>query len=440
MSQTGKRAKALYLLVVLLIGGYGAFFGEYLLYGAKWVAAEGNPHGRRGIVVDARGVLLRSFADDRYADSSDLRRAVVHWVGDRAGNIHTPVLDHYKSRLLGFHPLTGIYGFGGQSVATLTLSSKVQLAALEAMGDRNGVIAVYNYKTGAVLCALSTPGIDPEGEDSNGEGRYLNRFLQGVYTPGSVFKTVTAGAALEYLPNILQKEFVCTGKVDYGNGVVTCEKAHGKLNLYGAMRQSCNCAFAKIADQVGKERLQAFIDRCGVTGSITFDGTRSAWGNVNLNDTPVDLAWAGIGQHKNTINPAAFLSFMGAVANGGRSYRPYIMERIEKDGRPIYQAKQVLEERRMSSYTATELTKILRNNVKNGYGDTHFPGLTVCAKTGTAQVGSGKKATALFAGFVSDEAHPLAFFVAVEEGGYGRSTCIPIMAKVLAACRAETDK
>ena len=78
--------------------------------------------------------------------------------------------------------------------------------------------------------------------------------------------------------------------------------------------------------------------------------------------------------------------------------------------------------------------------VENKYGDENFPGLTVCAKTGTAQVGSGKKATALFAGFVSDEAHPLAFFVAVEEGGYGRSTCIPIMAKVLAACRAETDK
>ncbi len=440
MSQIGKRAKALLLIVALLLGGWGAFFGEYLLYGAKWVAAEGNPHGRRGIVTDAKGVLLRSFAEDLYADSSALRRSVVHWVGDRSGNIRTPVMARYKSKLLGYDPLTGIYSFGGQSLATLTLLSDAQIAAMKAMDGRKGTLAVYNYKTGAILCALSTPGIDPEGGEDEGEGRYLNRFLQGVYTPGSVFKTVTAGAALECLPDIMQKEFVCTGQVDYGNGVVTCEKAHGKLNLYGAMRQSCNCAFAKIANQLGADRLRDFIVRCGVTDSIVFDGAVSARGNINLNGTSADLAWAGIGQHEDQINPAAFLAFMGAIANGGRGCKPYIMERIEKDGRPIYQAQPALDGRRMSSSVATQLQKILRNNVKNGYGDGHFPGLTVCAKTGTAQVGGGKKATALLTGFAADEEYPLAFFVAVEEGGYGRSTCIPIAAKVLAACRDNMDK
>lgn len=94
----------------------------------------------------------------------------------------------------------------------------------------------------------------------------------------------------------------------------------------------------------------------------------------------------------------------------------------------------------MSGFVAQELQKMLRNNVKNGYGDKHFSGLHVCAKTGTAQVGHGKKATALLSGFVSDADYPLAFFIAVEEGGSGRSTCIPIAAKVLAACRDEMDK
>lgn len=435
-----KRSKALLLLVVMLIGGWCAFVGEYWLYGAKWVAAEGSPYGNRGIVTDRNGILLRDFGNGGYSASPELRRATVHWVGDTAGNIHTPVLDYYKSKLMGYDVVTGLYSTGGQSVEMLTVSSSVQKTALEAMGGRRGTVAVYNYETGAILCALSAPGGDPLGADGTEDGRYMNRFLQGLYTPGSIFKIVTAGAALENIPDILQQRFVCNGRAEYGNGRVTCERSHGKLDLYGAMAESCNCAFAKIVDQLGKERLYSFVQRCGITQRVALDGAKSAGGNVNVNGTSVDLAWAGIGQYQDAINPAAFLRFMGAIAGGGRGCQPYIMERIEKDGKTVYQAQPVLDERRMSDFAAAQLRKILRNNVKKEYGDEHFPGVAVCAKTGTAQVGGGQKATALFAGFVADEAYPLAFFVAVEEGGYGRSTCIPIMGKVLSACRMEMDK
>ena len=134
------------------------------------------------------------------------------------------------------------------------------------------------------------------------------------------------------------------------------------------------------------------------------------------------------------------MTFMGAIANGGAGYGPYIMERITKAGRVMYRASPQKEKRCMSRTVAVQLQKILRNNVKNKYGDENFPGLSVCAKTGTAQVGNGKKATALLAGFVLEKAYPLAFIVTVEEGGYGRATCIPIISKVLSACRTEMDK
>ena len=81
----------------------------------------------------------------------------------------------------------------------------------------------------------------------------------------------------------------------------------------------------------------------------------------------------------------------------------------------------------------------MRNNVEIVYGAGNFPGLTVCAKSGTSQLGGGLTSNAMFAGFVTDEAYPLAFIVVVENGGYGSSTCVPILSKVLAACKAEME-
>ena len=76
----------------------------------------------------------------------------------------------------------------------------------------------------------------------------------------------------------------------------------------------------------------------------------------------------------------------------------------------------------------------MRNNVENKYGDEYFPGLAVCAKTGTAEVGGGKKPNAMLAGFVADGNSPLAFIVCVEDGGYGAQVCLPIASQVLSAC------
>ena len=73
------------------------------------------------------------------------------------------------------------------------------------------------------------------------------------------------------------------------------------------------------------------------------------------------------------------------------------------------------------------------------YGAGNFPGLTVCAKSGTSELGGGQKPNAMFAGFVADEEYPLAFIAVVENGGYGANTCVPIMSAVLAQCKAVLD-
>ena len=93
----------------------------------------------------------------------------------------------------------------------------------------------------------------------------------------------------------------------------------------------------------------------------------------------------------------------------------------------------------MSQQIAEELQILMRNNVLEKYGQENFPGLTVCAKSGTGQVGGDQKSNAMFCGFVADEEYPLAFIVAVEDAGYGRFVCIPILSKVLAACKEMMD-
>ena len=87
----------------------------------------------------------------------------------------------------------------------------------------------------------------------------------------------------------------------------------------------------------------------------------------------------------------------------------------------------------MSGATAQKLQELMRNNVIVKYGADNFPGLAVCAKSGTAETGTGKS-NALFTGFVDSERYPLAFIVVIEEGGYGSSACVPVISKVLSAC------
>ena len=319
---------------------------------------------------------------------------------------------------------------------------------MEAMGQYKGTVAVYNYKTGEILCAVTTPNYDPDdvpdiaGDDTGAYGGvFLNRFTQSAYTPGSIFKIVTAAAALESIPDIQEQTFTCNGVTEYGIDQVTCMEAHGELNFADAFAQSCNCAFAQIADQLGGKTLQRYAEQFGVIDSISFDGITTAAGKLEAEgQAAVSVAWSAIGQHKDLVNPCAFVAFVGAIGNGGVSTAPHIVTNITVGGRETYRAETASKGRIMSAETAGTLQAMMRNNVQTKYGPENFPGLTVCAKSGTAEVGGDKKPNAMFTGFVSDERYPLAFIAVVEDGGFGRQICVPVLSKVLAGCKAVMDE
>ena len=451
MNKIMGRARILLILILVLALGTSFFVGEYFIKSGDWILFAGSPHIYNaanigcGTITDRDGMLLLDMTDERtYTENVQLRSAIIHWLGDRRGNISAPALAHYAKAIAGFDKINGLYAYGGTGgVVKTTFSAKVQMAALEAMGDYTGTVAVYNYKTGELICAVSTPNFDPDNppeitDAPEFEGIYLNRFTQTTYTPGSIFKIVTAAAALETIPDIMNRTYTCTGLLEFGDDRVTCEKAHGTLTFKEAFARSCNCAFARIANQVGGDVLQRYAEQFRITEGVEFDGIKTAAGSLNAaGQMPVNVAWSGIGQFEDLVNPCRFLAFLGAIANDGVEITPHFVDKITVGGQTTYQASEASAGRIMSSKTAQVLQEFLRNNVENYYGDDSFPGLKVCAKSGTAEVGGDKKPNAMFTGFVADENLPLAFIVAVEDGGYGRQVCTPIIAKILAECKSE---
>ena len=439
------------ILVAALLVGTLFFTGEYLIEGGDWVIFSGSPHVYNGgnigcgTVTDRDGNLLLDLTAGRtYSADAALRLSTVHWLGDRLGYISAPALAHYAEEMAGYDVLNGVYSYANAGgAAELTLSAQVQKVALEQLGSRKGTVAVYNYQTGQLICAVTTPTYDPDNVpdiagDTTGayEGVYLNRFNQSVYIPGSIFKTVTAAAALESIDGIEDMTFECTGKYVINGGKVTCESKHGTLTLKKALEKSCNCAFAQVAELLGGETLQYYVDQFQITKSVTFDGITTAAGGFDVSsEDMLEVAWSAVGQGNDQVNACRFLTYMGAIAGGGIGVEPYLVERIQVGSSTAYQAKAVSTGRIMSTATALTLQQYMRGNVQNNYGDENFPGLTVCAKTGTAQVEGSEKSTATFCGYTLDEDYPFAFIAIVENAGYGSKVCVPIMSAVLEACR-----
>ena len=450
MNRVANRAGITVLIALLLIAGLGFFVAEFVMDAEQWVIFSGSPHiysgGNLGCgtVEDRNGTLLLDLEEGRtYADSEALRKATVHWLGDRYGSISAPALASHAADMAGYDLVNGVYTYadaGGKAI--LTLSADAQLAALEAMGDKKGTVAVYNYETGEILCAVTTPKYDPDNvpdtqNDPQGiyEGIYVNRFTQSTYTPGSIFKIVTMAAALEENLDLQNATFWCDGSYEMAGGEITCEHAHGDQTMKDAFRNSCNCAFAYLASELGAEKMEAYVSGFGLNDPVTFDGTETVKGNYEVSgQSEVDIGWSGVGQHNDQINPCAFLTFTGAIANGGRAAKPYLVEEVRVGSSRTYRARTQQGASVVSAQTAEILTEYMRSNVQNKYGDEYFPGLQVCAKTGTAEVGGDKKSNAMLAGFVMDREYPLAFIVCVEDGGYGAQVCMPIASKVLPAC------
>ncbi|MBQ2903528.1 MAG: penicillin-binding protein [Clostridia bacterium] len=447
MKITAKRAAIVYVLIFAFLAGVGFFVASIMTDGAEWASNKANRHiysggtiVNAGTVYDRNGVVLAKSSDNErvFAEGSALRKAVLHIVGDTAGRISTGTHYLYRDVLSGYSRIEGIYNLKQTGVGTdvkLNIDSEANKIAYNALGEYDGAVAVYNYKTGELLCSVSKPAYDiknrPDDLLTNEKynGVFLDKVVSGIYTPGSIMKIVTAACAIENIPDIYTRTFECDGEYETRDGTVICNGVHGKVDFQKAMNESCNCAFAEISIELGSVKLEETAKAMGFNVQLYAKEVRLTKSRFSPSITSkAELGWAGIGQSTTYVNPAHFLTIMGAIANGGEGYAP---DRIHSLG-TVSEIVGRLPESIISinPETAEKLDELLRSNVADKYGDWKFKGLEMCGKTGTAQI-DGKKSHSWFAGYSKREDLPLAVVCIAEHGGYGSGVATTVSNKVM---------
>jgi len=448
MKKIERRAIVCSILALLLAAGLGFFLVRYFLNGGSWASSAFNRHLYNtdgvlisGTVLDRDGDVLSTVENGRrtYYDNETVRKATLHAVGDLQGSIGTGALNAFADKLTGYDLLNGAFGADRGSELYLTIDARYNYEAYQALNGRAGTVAVYNYKTGEILCMVSAPSYDPLHVPADIEtndrykGAYLNRFLSSSFTPGSVYKTVTLAAALEEIPDLWDRTWTCEGSVQIGEETIICSGTHGEQHIGDAFANSCNVAFAQIAAELGADTMQKYTEQAGLTDSYSVNGLPTAVGSFQWEGiTDGQLGWAGVGQGKDQVNPCALMVYMGAIANGGKAAEPYLIRKtVSSLGIPSLPHITQHTGQLIDSKTAATVANFMANNVTETYGTKRFPNMELCAKSGTAEVGTGQTPHAWFAGFLRNEDAPYAFVVLVENGGGGNAVAGTVAGKVL---------
>lgn len=443
MKRVGNRSRALLILAAFVLAGLSLYMFRYFTRGAAWTsfpsnqAVYSNGALKVGTICDRNGAILLDMTDGRptYSDNSDVRKATLHAVGDLNGNIGTGALTSFVPELIGYNYVTGAYTRSGGNNLYLTIDQSLNVAAYQAMAGKKGAVGIMNYKTGEILCMVSTPTFDPvhmpDLDNSSGkyEGVFINRFLSSTYTPGSTFKLVTLAAAIENIPDLYDRVFTCGGGLQVGGDYVKCTKTHGRLSIEDALAVSCNSVFAGLALELGADKLNAYSEKLGLTQFINIDGIQTAAGSFQKAAAgTADLGWSGIGQYNDTVCPCAMLRYVGAIADGGVAVNMSLIHKTGLAGLIPASSQRILNET-----TAKKIATMMNYNVYKTYGQENFPGLELYAKSGTAEVGGGLPPHAWFVGYITNKDYPLAFVVVVENGGSGSRTAGAVANAVLQA-------
>ncbi len=455
MKKVLTRSLLTWFLALAFFAGLGYFVVRLVMNADEWAQLPMNAHlsasglAQAGAIYDRNGVVLAQSVDGErvYNDDPRVRAAVLHTVGDNSTSIATSIQSVYRNDLVGYSFLLGLGlpdSFRSTSDITLTIDAEACAAAYDAMAVNGykGAVVVYNYKTGEVICSVSTPTYDPlsppeikEGDETY-EGAYIDKVISAAYPPGSTFKLVTAAAAIENVDKAAERYLFCEGSSIIGGEYVTCVEPHGEIDMNQAMAVSCNVYFAELAVELGADKMTKYANDFGFNKTFTIgdnDIKRSVY-DVSKADTAA-LAWSGVGQYTDMANPLHMAMICSAIANGGSPTKPYMI----KDVSSFFKFGNILPgksgedgEKMMKSSTANKLADMMRYTVTDHYGDSMFGELHVAAKTGTAEVGDGTE-DGWIVGFVTDNDCPLAFAVCIENGGFGISSAAPVARAALEA-------
>ena len=450
MRKIERRVRLCTMILLAFVAGIVFFLYRYHTDSKNWYIQTFNGHlysqkGEllAGTICDRNGTVLSTVNDKErtYSYSPLIRKSTLHIVGDPNRMIGTGAIYGLRSYLLTYDEKNGANTLEKQgNTVTLSIDSSACVAAYQALGDLTGCVGVYNYRTGEILCLVSTPTFDPQNIPADletnpaYEGVYVNRFISSTFTPGSVFKTLVLQAALEQLPDAETRTYNCEGSIRIGDNVVTCTKSHGPQTLKEAFANSCNCAFSLIASEIGGETLAQYVAQAGLTHSYPFPNFSSAKGSFELaSASTYQVGWAGVGLYHDLVNPCSMMIYLGAIANGGRAALPTFVHSVTAaDGTDIALPPVQMSNQLLLAPTASRVKLYLMNNIDSVYGHERFPLVPMGAKTGTIEQKTGKS-NCWFTGFLNSDKYPYAFVVYLENAGSGNRAAGAVAGAVLNA-------
>jgi cell division protein FtsI (penicillin-binding protein 3) len=247
-------------------------------------------------------------------------------------------------------------------------------------------IVVMDPGSGAILAMANWPTFNPNEYASAPASSWINHSLSLTYEPGSTFKMVTVGAALEEGLVTPDELFYCElGSIVVSGRRIRDHKPYGMLSVREIMQNSSNVGTIKIAQRVGEERLKAYIDKFGFGQKTSVDLPAEVGGMVPmcLNGPRRRMASIAIGQEL-TVTPLQIATIVSAVANGGIRYKPYVVQKVQDPNGGTLEIKPS-GTRVMSQNTAQQLHGMLEDVVTDGTAKTSkLEGYRAAGKTGTA--------------------------------------------------------
>lgn len=325
-----------------------------------------------------------------------------------------------------------------------------------------GACIVMNVKTGEVLALASYPDFEPQafigGISSEKWNEYTtnlmplkNRAIQEANAPGSIFKMITAIAALESGVTNTTEQVYDSGVYRYYNQKLPCwyytdyGVGHRWQNVSAAIKNSCNYYFCEMGQRLGIDKLVEYASGFGLgkkTG-IELLGETAGTLATSLNNEPGNILNLSIGQGANSFSVIQMAKYISMVANGGKDLDVTIIKSvIDENGNeiPKEQIEEVVNERLGLEKTELKDMNIKQENLQavlegmksvttesGGTANSFFRGfdIEVGGKTGSAEVGNGK-VNAWFAGFAPYEDPEIAVVVMVENGKHGSYTAEPV--------------
>jgi penicillin-binding protein 2 len=289
-----------------------------------------------------------------------------------------------------------------------------------------------------------------------------NRAIQGEYAPGSTYKIITALAGLEEGVIDTKTTFFCPGHYRFGNRVYRCWKkgGHGSVDILKAVEESCDVFFYQVGQRLGVDRLAFYARAAGLgspTGIFLDQEARGLIPTAAWKKRRTGVPWQegetlsiAIGQGFNLATPLQMAVLAAAVANGGKRYRPMILNSIQlADGQILQKSEPKLVGKIPVSQSTLDLVKLGLWRVVNGESGTargsRLEDIDVSGKTGTSQVISRKeddplpeedipihlRAHAWFVAYAPSQKPTIAVAVVVEHGEHGSGAAAPIAREMI---------